>query len=180
MKRGQFYLIGAVIIILVVMGLITVVNRATVQPRAVGFFDLSKDYEAETSKVIDYGVYNRYSPPVNIAEKVQNITAIFAASELAKDPNIKLVFIYGNKTSWQNLTVSSGTYGGVSYSPNQENKFNFNLPKQETARSSGSGEYVKVNISGSIYNFNLTDTDNFYFVIQTKTPTGETNVAIRA
>jgi len=175
-KRGQFYLIGAAIIILVVLGLITVVNKAIVQPRPVGFFDLSEDYEAETSKVVDYGVYNKYSPSVNIAEKVRNITEIFARTEFAKDPNVHLVFIYGNSTSYVAENISSvKSEVSLSYAGT---KAAADIYQQKFGIEKGSGN-VNVSIAGNMYYFNLTETDNFYFVIRTTTPTGETNVAIR-
>jgi len=177
-RRGQFYIIAAAIIILIILGLIGVVNRAAVQPKPVGFFDLSKDYEAETSKVIDYGVYNKYSPSVNITEKVQNISAIFAKSAFAKDPNVHLVFIYGNKNNYIAQNISSIT-STTSIGLTKQDVASVETKQQIVEIKSGSGGSVNVSVAGSLYQFNLGDQENFYFVIETTSPTGERNIAVR-
>jgi hypothetical protein len=175
-KRGQFYLIAAVVIILIILGLVTVINKAIVQPKPVGFFDLSEDYEAEASKVIDYGTYNKYSPAVNISEKIQNITAVFAKSAFAKDPTVHLVFIYGNKNGYIAENISTIT-SSISYGAGG-NPFTTDINTQKVEFTKGFGD-VNVSLAGNKYEFKLGDEENFYFIIQTTTPTGERNVAVR-
>jgi len=172
-KRGQFYLIAAVIIIMILFGLVTVKNNATVQPKPVRFYDLSQDYGAEAAKVIDYGVYNKYSPAVDISERIKNISETFATSAFARDPNVKLVYVYGNNDTVYvgNLTIIGGEIK-LCY----ENS----CSAEDVARAGGihptaysNLNTVKVNITGNEYNFDLTQEENFYFVVQTTTPTGE-------
>jgi hypothetical protein len=176
-KRGQFYIIAAALIIVVLLGLVTVANKAVVQPKPTEFFDLSKDYEAETSKVIDYGTYNKYSPAVNITEKVENISKVFAETAFAKDPNIYLVFIYGNKTTYtaKNISVSSAdislNFAGISSTEK--------VSSQKETNFKAVNGVIDVPIAGNNYQFKLTDEENFYFIIQTTTPGGEKNVATR-
>ena len=177
-KRGQFYIIAAVVIIAIILGLATVANKAIVQPKHAEFFDLSEDYEAETSKVIDYGVYNKYSPAVNIDEKVRNISETFANSAFAKDPNVHLVFIYGNRDHW-NKTDIPPIVSSISYSLGSEEQIVTNIISQKINTTAGSGGEANVTIAGSNYQFNLTKDENFYFIIQTTSPSGEKNVAIR-
>ena len=179
-KRGQFYLIAAVIIILIIFGLITISNRSIVQPKSTRFYDLSEDYGAEAAKVIDYGVYNKYSPPVDISEKVKNISDTFAKSAFAKDPNVRLVYVYGNKDKiW--IGNTSIIEGDISYCP-----VSGDCPTLPTKQWQPLNEAtvtnvnnVTVNLAGNSYIFGLSEQENFYFVIQTTTPAGERNVVVR-
>jgi len=177
-KRGQFYLIAAAILIVIIIGLISVSNKATTSPKPTKFYDLSKDYEIETSRVIDYGIYNQYSPAVNIKEKVQNISRTFAASAFAKDPNLHLEFIYGNKDGYFKENISTIT-PKVSFGLTAGDTSSQTIYQQKIETTTGSGNKVNIKVAGNNYDFSLGPTDNFYFVIQTKTSTGETNVVVR-
>jgi hypothetical protein len=179
-EKGQFYLIAAVIIIIIISGLITAANSAIVQPRPVRFYDLSEDYGAETSRVIDYGKYNVYSPDVNISKQIGNISEVFAKAAFIKDPKLSLVYIFGNnKNVWIGNTATVG--GEIRYCISSEGCTM--LPSQHLSGI----EYIQkmnvntvnVSIAGQDYIFDLTDEENFYFIIQTTTPAGEKSVVIR-
>jgi len=176
-KRGQFYLIGTIIIILIISGLLAASNRAIIQPKQTRFYDLSQDYEAETSKVIDYGIYNKYTPEVNISKIFKNITDVFKNSTFAKDPNVNLVFIYGNKNGYSGeqiypeIVESSWGEGGRQFT--QQTYMSTSEPL------TGIGQTVNVTVAGNEYSFNLTEKENFYFVIQTTTPANESTVVVR-
>jgi len=177
-KRGQFYLIAAAIIIAIIIGLISVSNKAITSPKQTKFYDLSKDYEIETSRVIDYGIYNQYSPSVNIREKVQNISRTFAASAFAKDPNIHLEFIYGNKDGYLKENISIIT-PEISLGITEGDKSSQTIYQPIIKTMTGTGSNVNIKIAGNNYDFTLGPTEKFYFVIQTKAQTGETNVVVR-
>jgi hypothetical protein len=179
-KTGQFYLIAAVIIILIIFGLITISNRSIVQPKSTRFYDLSEDYGAETARVIDYGVYNKYSPAVNISEKVKNISDTFARSAFAKDPNVRLVYVYGNKNElW--IGNTSIVEGDISYCPVSGSCQTIPTaeiqPMNEATLTNVNN--VTVSLAGNSYTFGLSEQENFYFVIQTTTPALERNVVVR-
>ncbi|MEM2956547.1 MAG: hypothetical protein QW041_03190 [Candidatus Pacearchaeota archaeon] len=178
-KRGQFYIIAAVVIILIILGLVTIANRVIIQPKPVRFYDLSKDYEAETSKVIDYGIYNKYSPEVDIVEKVKNISETFAKSAFAKDPNIKLLYIYGNRQEI-NVGVLNMIGGEIKYCIDGgcSSLKTEAVSGIKTEKYSGRAQ-INVSLAGNEYQFYLSPEENFYFVIQTTTLSGERSVVIK-
>ena len=55
-KNAQFYILAAVIIIIVVTGLVTIVNYLVTKPEPAKLYDLSKQLEKESTRLINYGV----------------------------------------------------------------------------------------------------------------------------
>jgi hypothetical protein len=181
-KRGQFYLIATALIVLIIFGLVSVSNAAIVQPRPVRFYDLSTDYGAETARVIDYGIYSNSVPAV-IDEKIQNISMTFAESSFAKDPNVRLVYIYGNtdNVNAMNLAVVNGKVsycGSGSCSATLVGSL-IGLEEINYTKAPDSN-IINVKLGGNEYEFTLTQQDNFYFVIQTTTAANERIVSVKS
>ena len=189
MKKGQFYIISALIIAAIVFGLTTVMNYSTVHPAPTQFYDLSKNFEAESTQVIDYGVYSNEK---DIQGKVKNFTESFLSYAVEKDPNIELFYIYGNKTaltivnygknesgittkSGSNNTLSGGATLAVSQISYQVSEKTFSQDITERAAKfakinmtvNNPGDWVKINIAGIVYDFNLKDQEQFEFIIKT-------------
>ena len=187
-KRGQFYIITALIIAAIVFGLTTVMNYSTVHPAPAQFYDLSKNFEAESTQVIDYGVY---SAEPNIQGKVENFTRAFLDYAVEKDPNLELFYIYGNSTSLtvvnygknesgittqngSNDTLSGGgalTVSQISYQVS-EKTFSQDITERAAKFNRISttvipGDWVKINIAGIAYDFNLKNHEQFEFIIKT-------------
>ena len=57
-KRGQFYLVAAVIIVLVVIGISSVKTYSVIKSEPQNLEDLSLELSEETARIVDYGVYN--------------------------------------------------------------------------------------------------------------------------
>ena len=57
-KTGQFYLIAAIIIVTVIIGLSTVTNYVLTKNQPLKFYDLSSEVGEESSRVVDHGIYN--------------------------------------------------------------------------------------------------------------------------
>jgi len=95
MKRGQFFIITGVIVALIIAGLTSIVNYAVTQPEPVKFYDLSEHYEAEATRVIDSGVYSGESEQ-QIRDKLDNFTINYLEYAQERDPNLELVYIYGD------------------------------------------------------------------------------------
>jgi len=180
-KRGQFYLIATALIVLIIFGLVSISNAAIVQPRPVKFYDLSQDYSAETARVIDYGIYNKISSNVNISEKIKNISGTFASSAFAKDPNVRLLYIYGNQSSIdaEGLSVTGGSIDFCSAESCSTNEV-WNSKGLEKTNYTKNGNNITVILGGNEYLFTLTGNDNFYFVIQTITPANERIVSVKS
>jgi len=198
MKKGQFYIITALIIAAIVFGLTTVMNYATVHPAPAQFYDLSKNFEAESTQVIDYGVYRGE----DIQGKVENFTRAFLDYAIEKDPNIELFYIYGNSTALtivnygknesginpqfgSNTTLSGGAALTVSQINYQVSEKTFSQDITERAAKfakinttiSNPGDWVRINIAGIVYDFNLKENQQFTFIIKTQKG-GETMVKV--
>jgi hypothetical protein len=89
-KRGQFFLIAAVVIVGVMFGLTTVYNHIQSPSEDTTVYDLSKEISFETAKVIDNGVF---LSDTNTLEKIENLTDFYSAT----NPKTDLIIIYGNE-----------------------------------------------------------------------------------
>ena len=93
-KRGQFYLIASLIIAAIIGGLITIENYAITQPEPVKFYDLSQNFEAQTTKIVDYGVYQNKE---EVDKEIKNFTEKFITYATEKDKRLGIVYVFGNK-----------------------------------------------------------------------------------
>jgi hypothetical protein len=190
-NKAQFYIIVTVIIAVVVAGLISVVNYAIVRPEPLQFYDLSKQLENEATRVIDYGVYSGE----DVALKIENFIQNFLAYAHEKDPEIGLIYIYGNTS--QLVVVNYGKddagiitelnrttlIGGEAEAVSQ---ININIGGQRVGKkiveeksifgnikgSFGSSKRVRVNISDNLYDFELRG-EQYFFAIVTSEKEGE-------
>lgn len=187
-KKGQFYIISTLIIIAVIIGLVTAVNYIKKPKEPVKFYDLSEDYEAETTKIVDYGVYSKQNVPVEIEE----FTEKFSEYAEEKDPNVQIIYLYGDKDNLQVfnygkeeakvISSSTGTtipggsietmskinveYGEQQFSRDVEEKMKYFKNIKETISSAG--QWIQIEIAGIVHNFNLADEDNFYYILKTE------------
>jgi len=114
-KRGQFFLLAAVIISAIVITLGASANQARINDEPEEFFEFGYDVKKESNSVIDYEIYNPGDK--NIKDFIEKL-----ATEIRdKDPEANFLFIYGNTT---NITIenhgskittiqSSGTTGPI-------------------------------------------------------------------
>jgi hypothetical protein len=93
-KKGQFFLLAAVIISVVVISFGAVTNRAVVSKGPVGFDDFSYEVEREVGAVLDYEVYSGFDDDANLTRFVE----LLATDISDRDPDANFVFIYGNNT----------------------------------------------------------------------------------
>ena len=148
-KRGQFYLIAAIIIVGLLISFITVFNYSKKEENVI-VNDLENELKIESQKVLDYSFVSGddqirqfgkdYSFYIGSEVEIHFITG--------KDPNIK-AYQYINRIevdSSENLQID-----------NQNNKIIFTL-------------------DGTDYEFDLTSGENFYFIISQQLK-GETYVA---
>ena len=191
-KRGQFFILSALILSAIVLSLVDVGNYDHVNKEPEKFYDLSYEVKEEVGKVIDYGVYSTQ-------DKLGDFTARIAENIRNQDPESEFIFIYGDKNNVQvenygqdsaSITDSTGSTtnaqaGGENIensvsiaignthfgqNVNQDRKLfsdNFNQPINNP------GDNIRVNIKGQDYTFNLADNQQFYMII--KKSSGEEN-----
>jgi len=167
-KRGQFYLIGALIIILVVVSLLAVNNYARSKPTESNVYDISNDISRESKDVIDYGVYNSADIPA--------LMNSFTNSYVKAEPSKKWFFVYGNQDNvtilaylMQTSAISVDIGGGASRIDVDTNVVRFD---KSVKPDPGSNE-VTITIDGVSYDFNINAGQNFYFIISEKTAGGD-------
>ena len=89
-RRGQFFLLAAVIISTVVISMGAANNKVTFNDEPEGFYDFGYEVQREMGAVLDYGVYNA-SGDVDLAEFVD----LLAEDIEFRNPGSNFIFIYG-------------------------------------------------------------------------------------
>ena len=185
-KRGQFFIIAAVIISSVVFGLSSVKNYVQLRQENKGFYDLSDEVKQESAQVMDYGVYNSEDVPSKIHEFTEELSKNIAD----QDPDVEFVFVYGNN---ENVTIEnygkeeapfnvgegSGILGGAREEEETSIKVNLgkSFTKQETQTPYQNktlwwrimlpgSNFVKVKINTEEYHFDLKKDQQFFMVIR--------------
>jgi len=182
-KRGQFYLVIALVISLGIVGVTHKVNTIE-EPVLWEDFDMvSQNYLRESSFVINYALENKDDVYVNL----DNFTRAYLEYAKKRNPNLGLLYIYGNGS---NITItnyldSSGVINGETVlGANQElvqdivvriggKEFIYNVPV--TSEKFGEGwtgfnlnnNPFNLSIAGVIHPFNLTDGPEFKVIIRT-------------
>ena len=109
-KRGQVYIISAIIIIMIILGIAGVSNYIITQKEPTQLYDLSENLEIEGASIIDYGIYNNE----DAQEKMNNFFGNFTAYLLQTEEEFELTIIYGTPTKANATTyrsISTGTIG---------------------------------------------------------------------
>jgi len=162
-KKGQFYLIAAIIIVMIIVSLSTITNYITVSKKPEKFYDLSKELSEESSRVVEYGVYNEE----DTAELIANFTRdYFVGYAAEKTDSTELVFIYGREGDISATVYKKESSGGISITYGSST---ITVPAGKkfiiSSFGSGSGTEIEVELLGKDYNFNLNQGENFFFVI---------------
>lgn len=186
-KKAQFYIIITVIITVVVMGLITILNYVLVKPEPIQFYDLSRQLERETTKVIDYGVYSEKDIPTYIDDFINN----FLKYAHEKDPNLGLIYVYGNSTflivvnyGKDDAGVITETNRTVLYGSEAQavSQIRMDIGGEQVGKKIveekgifgnikalfGPSKMVKVNISDRLYEFSLRGQQYFFAIVKSE------------
>jgi hypothetical protein len=174
-KRGQFFLIAALVIVGIILGLSTVyVSTRAALKTDNSVYDLSNEIDYESNSVLDYGIVKN----IQVSGVLENLSNYYAATNPDKD----LIIVYGNQNDINGLfykeesvDMPSVSTGGSSI---REVNFYRTLQKAEGDVNQTSGK-VTINFGkGNKYEFVLQPGENFYIVLR-KTVQNETVVATR-
>lgn len=174
-KKAQFYLIGAVIIVVAILGLSGATNYIRTKPAPVKFYDLSEEIDIESGWVVDYGIYNQEQIPTRIEDFTDNYFSTYAQE---KEKDVELIFAYGDINLITVTTYKSDITGEVSvlYGTKSFTLQGKGLLVADRESFDPEGNNVIVNVLDRDYMFNLEKGENFFFVI-TKETKDETYVA---
>jgi hypothetical protein len=166
-KRGQYYLIAAIIIASILAGIISVKNYAIINPKPDSIRDLSSELKEECPRIIENSISNS-KDPIPALEKF--IEEEYSEYFLKKTENTNIIFIYGDKSSDFNAIrynvedISKPEITEViNWIPNGD------YVEKGTITGSSSEDYIKVkllDLDGNInkeLEFNVKEDKIFYF-----------------
>lgn len=157
-KRAQFYLIGAIIIITLIVGFATVSNYAKKQ-RSVKVYDLKEELKIESGKVLEYGTFS--------LEERKESDFSEAFTNYTEEENREIYFVYGNKDEIKIFGSMSTGSVSVSIGGSQSGMETFGTT-EKIIDPLGEEEII-VTLGDYNYTFNLKPGENFFFVISEET-----------
>ena len=157
-KKGQFYLVAAMIIVIVLVSFITISNYA--QKRNTSEFgELQTEIEIEIENVLDYVVKNDLSKSSRDVI-LENLSSIYI-DKIGTAANV--IFLYGEQDA---ISLKGYNYGtnisidvGGGFVNVSENIGEFTKTYSPTVTE------TSIKVDFDIYLFNLEEGQNFYFLI---------------
>jgi hypothetical protein len=164
-KRGQLYLLAAFVIAALIIGLGIIYNYARTTKEDLSVFDLSKEIDFETSRVLDRGVFKPESD-TDLKEQIKSMTDYYADL----DPRSELITLYGKQGSLtafhyklDNAGSSCIQVGGAACSSLEffEKKLIPITPIEDLLENS-----ITINLDAfTSYKFDLKSGEHFYIVL---------------
>ena len=162
-KTGQFYLIAAIILAAIIIGISTVSNYSK-KERSFEVYDLKGELQIESENIIDYGIYNEFSQ-TEMYGLLDNFTQIYIDSE-SNDKD--LYFVFGNEN---NMTLKG--FQKSTQTVRLNNAIITTSPGAFVGGINPVGKDLNVSIAENNYGFKLEPGENFYFIISQKIGDGE-------
>lgn len=179
-KRGQFFLLAAIVIIGVVYGLSSIYTSVETPDEYPFIYDLTKEIKYEGNTVIDSGLFNSETEE-KIDANIQNLTDYYGSANLGSD----LIILYGNSSNMTALfyaTTDTGSIGidlgtgpGFSHGNTQIRKYSntFEVPAGDESVTIVLDENEQEEIK---HTFNVKPGEMFFIVLK-KEDQGEQFVA---
>ena len=173
-RRGQFYLIAALVIIAVITGLATIYNYAKVTEEDTTVYDLTSEIDYEASQVIDRGLFSNAT--ANISFQLENLTDYYARTNTGSD----FLIIFGNSSLLTILLYNSSSTGSIGVSLGNTNIAITQSTvegKSSVTISLGSQRQITIILPPGVeYTFTLGEGQMFYLVLR-KEEGGESYVS---
>lgn len=169
-KKGQFFLIAAVVIITIIVSIATITNY-TQKKESTKLYDLGEELGIESQQVLDYGTYSELNES-EMNELMETFIKNYV-NYIEEDKNI--YFIFGNKDKINFVGYQELNNESVSVKINNEAYTSINVGntglKGETQTFPKVTEEISkviIKIGDKEYQFALKEGENFYFVIWQK------------
>ena len=166
-KRGQFYLVAALVIIAVIASLTVVYNETKPSDKDLVIYDLSNEINFEILQLLDSGYFNALTP-AQLNSSINSIVESYSATPSITD----LVLIYGDNNKVNVIAYylkDSGTACGAEGGCTRVVERTFE--SKIVYVTAGSILFTMNNVS---YNFNVEQYgQNFYLVLKNTDPTGQ-------
>lgn len=175
-KRGQFFLIAALVIAGIVITL-SVMNITIKAPEEdVTLYDLSSEIDYESSQLIDHGIYYSYSEG-EISSSVISLMANYSYAY----PNTDIVAVFGDENSVTELSYEKINVGSLGIGTGSTSGLTQIQIEPVTRITYPEGEEKKIEVKlnaigeNSTVSFNLKSGQNFFLILK-RTSGGQTNV----
>jgi len=159
-KKGQFYLIAAIILATIIIGISVVVNYSKKQNSG-NLENLKEELQIESENVLDYGAYNGLSDSA-----MENLLTDFSKDYInSKGKDKNLYFLFGDSVSLKVV---------ASQSLEETAKINVGGGEEVLGIVQGTifedsysplGNQVSLIVNDFTHNFKLEGGENFYFLI---------------
>ena len=162
-KKGQFYLLAAIVIISVLIGFATISNYSK-KNSAIKIYDLGDELGIEGGEVLDFGTYSSYSEP-QTTDLLESFTIMY--TEFAGEGK-EMYFVFGDIDTLSIATYSEIITGSISVNIGESttnilmDQKGYSITKNINPTAT---EKVIVNIKDIPYTFDLQQGQNFYFII---------------
>ncbi|MEM2707728.1 MAG: hypothetical protein QXQ30_01475 [Candidatus Pacearchaeota archaeon] len=190
-NKAQFFIIAAIFGVIVIFSFFgLVVYKKISQPEKI--YDLGKNFKFEVIETIAKGKIKVFGGNEDILiNYLDNITHEYLKYSLTEDPNVEIIYIYGNKSNIvvynfgnEELYVLNDSQevrveGGRKNISNTLSLVEIKITVIQEAESYyGSLDNIRkffhnmdkiiINISNKIYTFEIGNEDNFYIILKTK------------
>lgn len=172
-KRGQFYIVAAIIIVLIAVGFLAVSNYTTTE-EDIRIYDLRDKLDIESAKVLDHGTYQELND-TELKQLLINFTRQY------NDTEENLLFIFGDENNVTIIEYSELEPSNITFvEEGEEEETDITLEENGDGESrqgefsSGTGIVrVIVTFGEEDYTFEIKEGENFYFIIQIEFKGGE-------
>jgi hypothetical protein len=162
-KRGQFYLVAALIIVAIIISFAAISNYARTRG-STKLYNLGEELDIESGEVLTFGiVQNRDPGDTGLLEHFTNLYEQYAGE------NNEIYYIFGNSEgivvySYKDLILGevSVDFGDGSSTLTIDARAKRDLPTEDIEVN---GNTIKVTINDVVHEFELKPGDNFYYVI---------------
>lgn len=162
-KKAQFYILAAIIIVLIVITLSSIVTYSVVRTEPKSVSEIEKILRSESSNIVKYGM-------VSGNVKLDEFTRTDLANYLGLNPdlsrtNITIVYGNGESDTLQAITYSEESSGSVGIGGVEQRFRKAKTSIESVSITDTADGKVKVDILQKEYTFDLKEGENFYFVI---------------
>ncbi len=162
-KKGQFYLLAAIVIIGVILGFAGISNYSK-KKEDVKIYDIGDELGIESGEVLDFGTYNQYDE-----SGMKNLLVDFNAmyTDYAGEGK-NVYYVFGNKDKITIAGYSELIAGTISVDYGSTSGPSVLIISEKgyiTEEFNPKGNKIIVTIEGNEYEFELKQGENFYFVI---------------
>jgi len=160
-KKGQFYLLSAIVIISIIIGF-SAISNYTKKSGEIRIFDIGEELNIESGNVLDYGTY----PSNNVADLNDFLLAFVDDYAAYVGEDKKISFVYGdemgaNKVSYEEIVLGKISAGTLATETSQRKSIRETSP----ITTEGTKSKTTIKFNNQDYEIELKPGENFYFVI---------------